>query len=174
MNCASARNRLLTHPDPAAVPDAAGHLATCAGCQSWHRLLNQVELAVATAPVPATTGRTKRRLIELFRTGRTAGESRTGVVVPAATSRRERLAHMWPAYESWCRAGDDPTAGLRASYLELCDTVGRDVTLELPGVPAVRGKAIDVDEDGRLVLSVDGDRVVVSSGEVRHVRTVSS
>jgi hypothetical protein len=52
---------------------------------------------VATAPVPTTTGRIKRRLIELFRTGRPAGESWTGVVVPAKTPAHGRLARTWPA-----------------------------------------------------------------------------
>jgi hypothetical protein len=103
MNCASARNRLLSS-EPGTVPDAvAGHLAACAGCQAWQRLLVQVDHAVATAPVPATTGRTKRRLVELFRTGRTPGESGTlatasaRVVGPAATPVRDRLARYWPA-----------------------------------------------------------------------------
>jgi hypothetical protein len=104
MNCATARNRLLSEPDPSAVPDAvAGHLAGCAGCQAWHRLLAQVDRAVATAPVPATSGRTKRRLVELFRTGRAPGEP-GGVIIatlPGAglTARRAMRGHLtryWP------------------------------------------------------------------------------
>jgi hypothetical protein len=111
MNCTSARNRLLTQPDPALVPDAvAGHLAACPGCQGWHRLLLQVEMAVAAAAVPGTDGRARRRLVELFRTGRTGksdsgrlrvgkpAQAARGVVVPAArTPMGDRLARLWPA-----------------------------------------------------------------------------
>jgi hypothetical protein len=105
MNCASARNRLLTQPDPAAVPDAAaGHFAACPACQAWHRLLLQVETAVAAAPVPAANGRSRRRVLQLFRNGQSdsgrlkLGPSAAAVVVPAARpSARDRLARWWPA-----------------------------------------------------------------------------
>jgi len=104
MNCASARNRLLNSPDPGVVPDSvAGHVAGCPSCQAWHRLLVQVDQAVATAPVPVSAGRTKRRLVELFRTGRTPGESEHGivtvpstVVLPARTGLRDRVSRYWP------------------------------------------------------------------------------
>jgi BirA family transcriptional regulator, biotin operon repressor / biotin---[acetyl-CoA-carboxylase] ligase len=103
----------------------------------------------------------------------------TSLVVQGSRATREDvleavLAHVRLGYEAWRRADGDPRAGLRAAYLELCDTIGRDVTLELPGALAVHGKAVDIDEDGRLVLAIDGERIVASTGDVVHVRTVSS
>ena len=87
MNCASARNRILTQPDPAAVPAAvAGHLAACPGCQGWHRLLIQVETAIAAVPVPATDGRARRRLLQLFRNGQSdSGRLKLGATAAEAS-----------------------------------------------------------------------------------------
>src|SRR6476660_2089291 len=97
MNCSSARNRLLNHAEPGPVPAAvAGHLAACGGCQAWHRLLAQVDRAVATAPVPPSSGRVKRRLLELFRNERPANAPSSAAVVPAASPIRRRLAQVWP------------------------------------------------------------------------------
>lgn len=98
MNCTSARNRLLHHAEPGPLPaNVAGHLAECAGCQAWQRLLVQVDQAVATAPVPASNGRVKRRLIELFRNERSAvTPPATSVVVPARSRMRQRLGQLWP------------------------------------------------------------------------------
>jgi BirA family biotin operon repressor/biotin-[acetyl-CoA-carboxylase] ligase len=83
------------------------------------------------------------------------------------------LRHLRNEYVAWRSAGGDATGGLRAAYRELCDTVGRDVEVLLPGAPALHGKAVDVDVDGRLVLAVDGDQVVLSAGEVVHVRSAA-
>jgi BirA family transcriptional regulator, biotin operon repressor / biotin---[acetyl-CoA-carboxylase] ligase len=83
------------------------------------------------------------------------------------------LRHFRDEYVAWRRAGGDATGGLRAAYRGLCDTVGRDVEALLPGALALRGKAVDVDVDGRLVLEVDGEQVVVSAGEVVHVRSAA-
>lgn len=51
-------------------------------------------------------------------------------------------------------------------YRALCSTLGREVTLELPGGQSVRGVATDLDSDGRLVV----DGVPHAAGDVTHVR----
>lgn len=52
-------------------------------------------------------------------------------------------------------------------YRRLCDTVGREITWEPDG----GGRAIDIDEDGGLVVEIDGRRVTITSGVVSHVRS---
>jgi hypothetical protein len=108
MNCATARNRILALPDPAAVPAAvSGHVSACAGCAAWHRLLIQVEGAVAAMPVPAGDGIARTRVVEKFRTKAShvppavepAVATRAGasaVVVPGGSPMGDRLARLWP------------------------------------------------------------------------------
>jgi BirA family transcriptional regulator, biotin operon repressor / biotin---[acetyl-CoA-carboxylase] ligase len=66
--------------------------------------------------------------------------------------------------------GDADAAGLRDAYRRHCVTLGRAVRVELPGKPALTGTAVDVDPEGRLVVSSDGQRRAVSAGDVTHVR----
>ncbi len=55
----------------------------------------------------------------------------------------------------------------RSEYVEGCCTLGRDVTWQ----PSGRGRAVDVAEDGSLVVVDElGSTVMLSSGAVRHVR----
>lgn len=51
-------------------------------------------------------------------------------------------------------------------YRALCTTLGREVTVELPGGASVRGVAEAVDDQGRLVVA----GVAHAAGDVRHVR----
>lgn len=51
-------------------------------------------------------------------------------------------------------------------YRALCSTLGREVTLELPGGASAQGLAEDVDADGRLVVA----GVAHAAGDVTHVR----
>lgn len=52
-------------------------------------------------------------------------------------------------------------------YREICVTLGKDVTWEPDG----RGRAVDVGDDGALVVeTADNERVVLHSGNVSHVR----
>ncbi len=70
-------------------------------------------------------------------------------------------------FDDWCAAGG---GGLRPAYLEACSTLGRDVRVELPGGGSLHGRAVDVDEEGRLRVD-DGSRVhVLGAGDVVHVR----
>ena len=62
--------------------------------------------------------------------------------------------------------GDAGTSGLHRAYREVCATVGREVRIELSGLPPRSGTASDVDAEGRLVV----DGLPVSAGDVVHVR----
>jgi BirA family biotin operon repressor/biotin-[acetyl-CoA-carboxylase] ligase len=67
----------------------------------------------------------------------------------------------------------DSAAGrtsLVAELRERCVTLGQDVRVELP-TGHLTGRAVDVDDEGRLVLDVDdGTRRVVAAGDVVHLR----
>ena len=49
-------------------------------------------------------------------------------------------------------------------------TIGSRVRAELPGGGRVVGLARDVDDQGRLVIEVDGQPVAISAGDVAHLR----
>jgi len=79
------------------------------------------------------------------------------------------LAALEQRYLPWRTAGGDPEP-IRAEYLTLCDTLGRQVRVELPAGQVLSGEAAGVDSDGRLIVrSADSD-VAVSAGDVVHVR----
>jgi BirA family biotin operon repressor/biotin-[acetyl-CoA-carboxylase] ligase len=81
------------------------------------------------------------------------------------------LAGLERRYRAWARFGDAERSGLRAEYTALCATLGRRVQVELPGGRALDGLAGDVDEDGRLLVSVPpGAEVPVAAGDIVHLR----
>jgi BirA family transcriptional regulator, biotin operon repressor / biotin---[acetyl-CoA-carboxylase] ligase len=57
-------------------------------------------------------------------------------------------------------------------YHTACATVGREVTVQLADTaPPLRGRAVAVDAQGRLVVRAgDGSQVTVAAGDVTHVR----
>lgn len=70
-------------------------------------------------------------------------------------------------YDAWRAAAG---TGVRAAYLQVSSTVGREVRVQLPGGGHLHGRAEDVDEEGRLRVD-DGTRVhVLGAGDVLHVR----
>ena len=74
---------------------------------------------------------------------------------------------------SWDAAGGDPAgSGVAARVRERCSTIGREVSVELPGGQVVQGAAEGVDDEGRLLVRPggDGEPVAVSAGDVVHVR----
>jgi BirA family biotin operon repressor/biotin-[acetyl-CoA-carboxylase] ligase len=82
------------------------------------------------------------------------------------------LRAMGPAYGDWVAAGG---GSVRDRYLARCDTVGRAVTVSLPGDKTLDGEATDVDDNGRLVVtSADGTATAVSAGDVVHVRPTTA
>jgi BirA family biotin operon repressor/biotin-[acetyl-CoA-carboxylase] ligase len=94
---------------------------------------------------------------------------------------RALLRALGRRYVAWRAAGGNVGAlnaggdGTRAAYVRACSTLGRTVRVELPGGAVARGRARDIDPDGRLVLDSSGtddvcDPFVVASGDVLHVR----
>jgi BirA family biotin operon repressor/biotin-[acetyl-CoA-carboxylase] ligase len=77
------------------------------------------------------------------------------------------LRHVADGYAAWQR-GDDER--LKAAYRSRCTTIGREVTVQLPGGKSVEGIASGVDRDGHLVVSGRDGPVAVASGDVIHVR----
>ncbi|MEZ5266680.1 MAG: hypothetical protein R2755_33910 [Acidimicrobiales bacterium] len=56
-----------------------------------------------------------------------------------------------------------------AAYRAASATVGRTVRLELPDGPVV-GRALDVDDDGHIVVELDGQRRTFAAVDVTHLR----
>ena len=86
---------------------------------------------------------------------------------------REILAEIERWYRTWRGTeipGDPQASGLRAAYLGLCSTVGRDVRAELPAGNVIRGTAAGIDTDGRLIVRTPEGEVAVGAGDVRYLR----
>jgi BirA family biotin operon repressor/biotin-[acetyl-CoA-carboxylase] ligase len=81
------------------------------------------------------------------------------------------LQTLWEAYDAWQTGGDQAAAHLAASYAAGCATIGRDVSVALPGGDTLTGRAVEIDLSGRLVVSTGhGERTAVGAGDVVHVR----
>jgi BirA family biotin operon repressor/biotin-[acetyl-CoA-carboxylase] ligase len=79
------------------------------------------------------------------------------------------LERLGPRYDALV-AGDG--ASLRAAWRERSATLGRRVRVEL-GQHDVEGTAVDITEDGRLVVDTDhGERRTFTVGDVTHLRPV--
>ena len=77
------------------------------------------------------------------------------------------LAGFARRYDDWCAAGG---GGVRDGYVAACSTLGRPVRVELPRGDPLVGRAVGLDEDGRLLVE-DGRRTHrLGAGDVVHVR----
>lgn len=66
--------------------------------------------------------------------------------------------------------GDAVASGLRDRFVAVCSTIGKVVTIHLPGGDKYTGDATGIDDDGRLQVVADGELRIVSAGDVVHVR----
>ena len=100
-----------------------------------------------------------------------AGAGATSLLAAGAVVDRDALLDallesLGRRYTAWV-GGSDPVADYRAH----CATLGRQVVVDRSGGVLV-GRAVDVDEAGRLVVrSDDGHVVAVDAGDVTHLRT---
>jgi BirA family biotin operon repressor/biotin-[acetyl-CoA-carboxylase] ligase len=88
---------------------------------------------------------------------------RTSVLLAVVAAVRE-------GYDVWQTGGEQGTARLATSYRSNCATLGRDVRVELPGGGELLGRATDIDDDGRLVVTTADGSERVGAGDVIHVR----
>jgi BirA family biotin operon repressor/biotin-[acetyl-CoA-carboxylase] ligase len=86
--------------------------------------------------------------------------------LPKVPMVRTILREMDERYRRFC-AGD--AASVMAEWRERALTLGRKVRVETPG-GLVEGKAVDIDETGRLVVRTQKGDVTVSAGDCRHLR----
>jgi BirA family transcriptional regulator, biotin operon repressor / biotin---[acetyl-CoA-carboxylase] ligase len=100
----------------------------------------------------------------------------TSLAIAGGATDREVLAAevlraLHRRYVGWRDTAGAGTSVL-PSYREMCETIGSDVTVELPGGHVVVGVAKGVDDSGRLVVrdSADGPPQRFTAGDVTHVR----
>jgi BirA family biotin operon repressor/biotin-[acetyl-CoA-carboxylase] ligase len=92
-----------------------------------------------------------------------------GGVVDREALTKEVLRAVRRRYDRWWAAGG-AAEGVLPAYREICDTIGRDVRIELPAGHAVEGRAEDVDDLGRLVVTTGAGEQRFTVGDVLHVR----
>jgi BirA family biotin operon repressor/biotin-[acetyl-CoA-carboxylase] ligase len=104
-----------------------------------------------------------------------ASERATSIALAGGVTDREPLLKevlrsLARRYSTWRGSGDP--ASVMPAYRERCETIGAEVTLELPGGDVVDGIATDVDDTGRLVVTNvgTGERHAWLVGDVTHVR----
>lgn len=74
-------------------------------------------------------------------------------------------------YRAWCAAeGDAAGCGLLSAYVDLCDTLGREVSVALPAGTTLTGTAEAIDSSGRLLVRSGGVLHRLAAGDVTHLR----
>jgi BirA family biotin operon repressor/biotin-[acetyl-CoA-carboxylase] ligase len=80
------------------------------------------------------------------------------------------LSHWYVAWRDQASPGDADACGLRREYIRRCITLGRPVTVTMPGAEVITGTAAGLDWAGRLEVRTAGGLVPVTAGDVVHVR----
>ena len=81
------------------------------------------------------------------------------------------LANLKRHYQALADSGFDArVSGLKQAVIENCVTLGREVRAILPGDGELVGKAISIDDSGRLILEVFGVQTPVAAGDIVHLR----
>jgi BirA family biotin operon repressor/biotin-[acetyl-CoA-carboxylase] ligase len=87
---------------------------------------------------------------------------------------KELLRALARRYVAW-RDTEGAASSVLPAYRERCETIGQQVELQQPGGATVRGHAVGVDDDGRLLVreADTGAERAWLVGDVTHVRKVS-
>lgn len=83
---------------------------------------------------------------------------------------RDLLTAFLISFHGWYAAGEPTLAErVRHAWLPVSDTIGKLVEAQTTTGSTARGRAVGIDDFGRLLLSTDDGEVRVSFGEVRHL-----
>ncbi len=140
-------------------------------------------LAVGGPPVGPPGAAGPAETLVVAGAGANVDQSREELPVDTATSlrlcgvtgvRREDLlvAHLTGLaglHRAWMRGGAEMEE-LRRQYRSHCVTIGSDVEVHQPSGAVARGRAVAVDDAGRLVVEGRSGRVAHAAGDVVHVR----
>jgi BirA family biotin operon repressor/biotin-[acetyl-CoA-carboxylase] ligase len=81
------------------------------------------------------------------------------------------LSNLKVLYAELSDAGGDAQAcGLRQQLLDSSATIGQLVEVMFKDQDSVTGRAVDIDETGRLVVKTPTQTLVVSAGDILHLR----
>jgi BirA family biotin operon repressor/biotin-[acetyl-CoA-carboxylase] ligase len=78
------------------------------------------------------------------------------------------LSRLAEWYQRWL--AEPGGGGLAEAYRQVCGTLGQQVRVELPGDSAITGRAIGIDDAGRLILSTSAGERIVGAGDIVHLR----
>jgi BirA family transcriptional regulator, biotin operon repressor / biotin---[acetyl-CoA-carboxylase] ligase len=149
--------------DVLGAPERAGKLAGILAEQGGDAIVVGIGLNVSARPDELPSSQATSLWLE-----RAADIGRESILVAIL----QELEHWYLRWADSEEPGDAETSGLRAAYLRVCSTVGRDVRVELPGGATLAGRACDVDSVGRLLVAAADGTHAVSAGDVVHVRPV--
>ena len=66
--------------------------------------------------------------------------------------------------------GNADASGVRSELIGLSATIGQEVSIEFPDGKKANGKAMDIDQTGRLVVQTQTETLKVAAGDVLHLR----
>jgi BirA family biotin operon repressor/biotin-[acetyl-CoA-carboxylase] ligase len=103
-------------------------------------------------------------------TGPAADDGAPGLRERLLAGLLDELGRRYLAWRDQASPGDADACGLRQEYARRCATLGREVTVTMPGTEPVTGTATGVDRGGRLEVRTARGLIAVTAGDVVHVR----
>ena len=161
----------LKWPNDVLLPDAGDPRAT-----QWRKVAGILAEVVTGGAGPAAVVlglglNVSQTVEELGLPSATSLLAAGAAVLDRDTVLRAYLRALDARFRRWDAAGGDVRAGgVAATYREVCATLGRDVEIRLERRTPLLGRAVEVDDAGRLVVEAAGERHLLAAGDVVHVR----